>query len=127
MHPATTASNTGINALVDCLEAEYQALLDEDCTRLEAVLAQKERLLAELAAQSNPALGAARDGRPRWPTPGRQALVRLRELNNRNALLLAPRALANGARLRFLQSALGRGPAVYAVDGATTPFQRAGR
>jgi flagellar biosynthesis/type III secretory pathway chaperone len=127
MQATDSAHDGGLDALVDCLEAEYQALLDEDCARLEAVLVQKELLLSQLAARSNPPPGDGRSGRMRPAMPGRQALARLRDLNNRNALLLAPRALANGARLRFLQSALGRGPAVYSAGGAMTPFDRAGR
>jgi flagellar biosynthesis/type III secretory pathway chaperone len=117
----------GLDALVDCLEAEYQALLDEDCARLEAVLVRKERLLSQLATRSNPSLAEGHRSAARAPMASRQALARLRDLNHRNALLLAPRALANGARLRFLQSALGRGPAVYSAGGAMSPFERAGR
>lgn len=100
-----------LGALVDCLEAEYRALLDQDCARLESVLALKERLLGELAAQAAP-------GRQPAVLPGRAELARLRKLNARNARTLAPRALANGARLRFLQAALGRAPQLYSADGS---------
>jgi len=96
-------------ALVECLEAEYRALLAEDLEQLDTVLARKERLLRDLAARS--------------ATPGaswKQTLPRVRQMNQRNALLLAPRSAAIRARLRALQSAIGR-DGLYAADGSLAP------
>ncbi|SPE19400.1 hypothetical protein SBBP1_100035 [Burkholderiales bacterium] len=106
----------GLDALVECLEAEYRALLAEDHERLEAVLARKEQLLSDLAALPA-ALGRPQSDRARAQAPWKQALARVRELNQRNAMVLAPRAAGNRARLRFLQSALGRDTG-YAADGS---------
>jgi flagellar biosynthesis/type III secretory pathway chaperone len=103
---------------VHCLEAEYSALLAEDYDRLDAVLVQKEQLLVRLAALAG---GARPQGdRARAAAPWKRAFARVRELNQRNALVLAPRAAGNRARLHFLQSALGRG-ALYAADGLVRP------
>ena len=114
-HDPLVAGSLG--ALLQCLEDEYRALLADDATQLEAVLARKEHLLAQLAADPGIALGPAR-GRPDAVATG--TLTRARELNQRNALVLAPRAAANRARLRCLQSALG-GVALYAADGQAAP------
>jgi len=101
-----------IRALVACLEDEYQALLAEDGVRLEGILLRKQQLLAELAALPAPGANAAR-----LPPAVLRALSRARQMNQRNALALAPRMAANRARLRFLQAALGRSP-TYTSEGA---------
>jgi flagellar biosynthesis/type III secretory pathway chaperone len=105
-------------ALLDCLEAECQALLDQDLDKFESTLLRKRDLLARLSAHAAAASGGRRAGAlaPSW----RRALTRARELNRRNAIVLAPRMLANHARLRFLQSALG-GPGLYGADGLSAP------
>lgn len=111
-----TESANPLEALVQCLQDEYRALLAEDLPQLERVLATKQQLLAELAAATGTMAMGARQGngqRPRAP----RALARLRALNERNALVLAPRSAGNRARLQFLQSALGRAP-LYAADGS---------
>jgi len=101
-----------LHELVQCLQDEYQALLDEDLPRLERALAAKQDLLAALAgAMGNPAAGARRAA-----LSTRLALARVRALNERNALVLAPRSAGNRARLQFLQAALGRNP-LYGADG----------
>lgn len=100
------AAASDLAALVECLEAEYRALLAEDLEQLDAVLARKERLLRDLASRSA-APGAS------W----KQALARVRQMNQRNALVLAPRSAAIRARLRALQSAIGR-DGLYAADGS---------
>jgi len=107
-----------LDALVQCLEDEYSALLDEDYDRLERVLALKQQLLERLVALPSAAVGApqgdrARSGSARAPA----SLHQVRKLNERNAQVLAPRAAGNRARLQFLQSALGRG-ALYGADGS---------
>lgn len=104
-----------LSALLQCLEDEYSALLAEDGDRLEAVLARKEQLLARLAADPGVGLGQAQ-GRPGATSPLAEPLARARDLNRRNGVVLAPRAAANRARLRCLQSALG-GVALYEADG----------
>jgi len=107
-----TPSDGPLEELVQCLQDEYQALLDEDLPRLERALAAKQDLLAALAnASGNPPGGARRPA-----LSARLALARLRALNERNAMVLAPRSAANRARLQFLQAALGRNP-LYAADG----------
>jgi flagellar biosynthesis/type III secretory pathway chaperone len=110
------AAAENLLALLDCLEAEYRALLAEDLQQIESVIAQKERLLARLASHPdlarNQSAGARLDVPPVW----KRALSRARALNQRNAIALGPRLLANGVRLRFLQTALG-GLALYGADG----------
>jgi flagellar biosynthesis/type III secretory pathway chaperone len=126
--PAPAASSP-LEALVHCLEAEYSALLAEDYDRLGTILAQKERLLARLASLPGGAVGSPQGDRARARSPWKQAFARVRDLNQRNALVLAPRAAGNRARLQFLQSALGRG-ALYAADGsvdASLPAAAGGR
>jgi len=115
--PAPPASGGPLEALVQCLEAEYAALLAEDFVRLEAVLAQKEQLLARLAALPAAGVGSPQGAPKGTLAPLKKAFTRVRDLNQRNALVLAPRAAANRARLHFLQSALGRG-ALYQSDGS---------
>jgi flagellar biosynthesis/type III secretory pathway chaperone len=116
--PAPAAATASpLEALVHCLEAEYSALLAEDYERLGAILARKEQLLARLATLPGAGVGAPQGDRARASAPVRQALSRVRELNQRNAQALAPRAAGNRARLHFLQSALGRG-ALYGADGS---------
>jgi flagellar biosynthesis/type III secretory pathway chaperone len=110
--PATARN---LLALLECLEEEYAALLAEDLPRLEGLLARKQALLAELAGQPGLALGPSQAR----PAPAiAQALARARALNERNAIVLQPRAVSNHARLRFLQSALGA-VALYGADGQT--------
>jgi hypothetical protein len=97
-------------ALLDCLAAEEQALLAEDLPRIESTLARKRELLARFEASTGGERRAALS--PAW----RRALARARELNRRSEIVLAPRLLANHARLRFLQAALG-GQGMYGADG----------
>jgi flagellar biosynthesis/type III secretory pathway chaperone len=117
LRPAPPAAAGPLEALVLCLEDEYGALLDEDYERLDAILARKQLLLARLADLPAAAVGAPQGDRARADALARRALQHVRELNHRNASVLAPRAAGNRARLQFLQSALGRG-ALYAADGS---------
>jgi len=116
--PAGDAAGT-LDALVQCLEDEYSALLDEDFERLEGVLARKQLLLERLAALPSAAVGAPQGDPARAGAKARLSLRRVRKLNERNAQVLAPRAAGNRARLQFLQSALGRG-ALYGADGSVS-------
>ena len=108
-----------LEALVQCLEDEYSALLGEDYERLERVLAQKEQLLARLAALPSAAIGTPQGDRARAGAAARLTMRHVRRLNERNAMVLAPRSAGNRARLQFLQSALGRG-ALYGADGSVS-------
>jgi flagellar biosynthesis/type III secretory pathway chaperone len=114
-----------LDALVRCLEDEYRALLADDHAGLEAVLAHKEQLLARLATLPELAVGAPQGDRGRAQAPWKKTLLRVRDLNRRNAIALAPRAIGNGARLRFLQAALGRAN-LYGADGAMAVAGRFG-
>ena len=106
------------SALIDCLEAEYRALLAEDIGQLHAVLARKQQLLADLATRPA-ATGAPYGNGGEFAAPLKRTVAHLRELNRRNALVLAPRSALIRARLRFLQAAVGR-DSVYAADGSLT-------
>jgi flagellar biosynthesis/type III secretory pathway chaperone len=108
----------GLDALAECLEAEYEALLAEDHRQLEAVLARKEQLLARLSSSPGLGLGHRQNPAAGVPAAWKRLMERVRALNQRNATVLAPRAAVNRARLSFLQSALG-GVALYAADGMT--------
>ncbi len=105
--------------LLDCLQAEYQALLDQDAVRIESALARKKQLLARLASHSDQIVSQEPGGRRELPPAWTQALARARELNRRNAIVLSPRVLFNRARLRCLQGALG-GFGLYGADGLAT-------
>ncbi|HYA66110.1 MAG TPA: hypothetical protein VEE84_05445 [Burkholderiaceae bacterium] len=113
---STDAAASAVAALAQCLEDEYRALLAENLEQLAAVLGRKERLLAELASHCT-ALGAAQSDGGRASSQWAKALMRVRAMNQRNALVLAPRSAAIRARLRFLQAAVGR-DAVYRADGS---------
>jgi len=103
-------------ALIDCLEAEYRALLAEDIGQLHATLARKQQLLTHLA-QVPASLGLPQGNLGPALAPFKRALARVYELNWRNAQVLAPRLAATRARLRFLQAAVGHDP-MYAADGS---------
>jgi len=114
----TDASADALSALIECLEAEYRALLAEDIRHLHAVLVRKQQLLAHLAAQPTATYAPPENGQ-RATTPLRQRLTHACEINRRNALVLAPRLAGIRARLGFLQAAAGREP-MYAADGSLT-------
>jgi len=112
-----------LEAVVQCLEAEYRALLAEDFNELDRVLRQKEALLSELAQLPAMAVGRAQGDHARTAAPWKRAFERVSALNKRNAMVLVPRAAANRARLHFLQSALGRA-AGYGADGAVAQVRQ---
>jgi len=119
---ASASAQGGLEALVACLEDEYRALLADDHEQLDAVLVRKQQLLSQLASQ--PGFGQPQ-GDPARARSGLQALERVRQLTHRNAITLAPRLLANGARLRFLQAAMGQA-SVYTADGSVSGARSAG-
>lgn len=101
-------------ALLECLDQEYRALLDQDLDGIGSAVARKEQLLRRLASHAE--LMQSRRSAGELSTAVRRALARARELNWRNSLVLGPRLVANHARLRFLQGASG-GLALYGPDG----------
>jgi flagellar biosynthesis/type III secretory pathway chaperone len=114
LHDPEAAKN--LLALLDCLEAEYRALLAQDLAQIESTLARKEQLLERLASHPDLASRQKPGGGMALAPAWTRALSRARELNRRNAIVLGPRMLANGARLRCLHSALG-GLGLYGADG----------
>jgi len=113
---STDVVDSALSTLIECLQSEYRALLADDLEQLAGALERKRRLLAELSSQRLALLGATPDSRG-TPAPWQQALARARDMNQRNALVLAPRWAAVRARLHFLQAAV-KGDALYAADGS---------
>lgn len=124
-HATPTAAT--LEALVQCLEEEYLALLAEDAGQLETVLLRKEQLLERLAVAAGSAAGAhetSPGARADADPPWRRRLAQARALNARNARALAPRAASKRARLNFLQAAL-RPATVYGASGAVASISYA--
>ena len=92
--------------LVQCLHAESDALLARDADSLARAVERKDLALKRLA----PELGRA--GQP-WL---RTAVCDARDLNDRNARLLAAQMNVTRARLDSLLGTAGAG-ALYAPDG----------
>ncbi len=112
-------SGTGTNsqgilaALAACLDEELSALLASDASALAAVSQRKGELLSRLCESPELVGGhGARTG-----SASARALRLLCRMNARNALALAGPMQFNAARLRFLQSAMGRAN-LYAADGS---------
>ena len=70
-----------LEGLVQCLEDEYSALLAEDYSRLDAILARKEQLLARLAALPSAAVGSPQGDRAHAGSSARPSLQHVRKLN----------------------------------------------
>lgn len=96
--------------LVQSLHEETDALIQGDADRVAALALRKTDVLQRIAPL------AARAGRD-MP---RDLVAQARELNDRNALLLAPRLVATRARLDALVRA--GNPMVYGADGRTQSF-----
>lgn len=94
--------------LVQHLHDETAALIDGDADRVAAIAQAKSTLLLKIAPLAQRA-GAASNSAPR------DLLEQARALNDRNALLLAPRLVATRARLDALRQA--GNPLVYGADG----------
>jgi flagellar biosynthesis/type III secretory pathway chaperone len=90
-------------ALVQALREEGEALAAGDIDRLAAIADRKEPLLQSLSADARAA-----------DLP-RELVQQAKALNDRNALLLAPRLAATRARLEFLRQA--GGAALYGANG----------
>lgn len=101
--------------LVQHLHDETAALIDGDADRVEAIAQEKNTLLMQIAPL------AQRAGRD---LP-RDLLEQARQLNDRNALLLAPRLIATRARLDALRQA--GNPLVYGADGQTQALRTSAR
>ncbi len=96
-----------LTGLVQHLHDETAALIDGDADRVAAIAQEKNALLLKIAPL------AQRAGKH----APRDLLTQARELNDRNALLLAPRLVATRARLDALRQA--GNPLVYGADGQT--------
>ena len=103
--------------LVQSLREEENALIRGDADQVAAIATRKNDLLQRLAPLTS--RGAA--GLPH------DLVQQAKELNDRNALLLAPRLVATRARLEALRQA--GNPMVYGSDGlrqsAAAPLARA--
>ena len=95
-----------LKQLHETLLAERDALVREDFDGLTQAVQSKEQTLRRLAARLTPAEAATLQ----------EALRRLRELNEGNARLLAPRFLMNQARIQTLLGAT-RTSALYSASG----------
>lgn len=104
--------------LVQSLHQESDALVRGDADLVAQLAAHKNELLQRIAPLARTA--------KRSDLPARM-VAQAKELNDRNALLLAPRLLTTRARLDALRQA--GNPMVYGADGRTplpgTPFARA--
>ena len=93
--------------LVQSLHEETDALIRGDAARIAALAARKNDVLQRLAP-------LAQRGAHDFP---RDLVDQARQLNDRNALLLAPRLVATRARVDALRRA--GGTMVYGADGRT--------
>jgi flagellar biosynthesis/type III secretory pathway chaperone len=103
--------------LVQSLHEESDALIRGDADQVAALAERKNDLLQRLAP-------LARRSAAELP---RDLVGQARDLNDRNALLLAPRVVTTRARLDALRQAVS--PMVYGADGrtqaVTAPLARA--
>jgi flagellar biosynthesis/type III secretory pathway chaperone len=98
--------------LVQHLHDETDALIRGDAGRVAALAAQKNDILQRIA----PLAQRAGSDLPR------DLVAEARQLNDRNALLLAPRLVAARARLDALRQS--GSPTLYGADGRTQAFGR---
>jgi flagellar biosynthesis/type III secretory pathway chaperone len=96
--------------LVQSLHEETDALIRGDADRVAALAAHKHDVLQRIAPL------ASRSG----ADLPRDLVDQARTLNDRNALLLAPRLVTTRARLDALRQA--GNPMVYGADGRTQSF-----
>ena len=97
--------------LVQDLHQETDALIRGDADRIAALAARKSELLQRIAPLAQ----------QRAADLPRDLVERARQLNDRNALLLAPRLVATRARLDALRQA--GNPMIYGADGRTQAFR----
>ena len=95
-----------LQELLEALRAEGDALIGADIERLAQTIQHKEQTLRRLAIR----LGRVDR------SSLREAARRLRDLNERNARLLAPRIQVNQARIESLLGAMRTG-SLYSADG----------
>ena len=93
--------------LVQSLHEESDALIRGDAEQVAALAARKNDLLQRLA----PLATRGAQGLPR------ELVEEAKNLNDRNAILLAPRVVTTRARLDALRQASS--PIVYGADGRT--------
>ena len=96
--------------LVQSLHEESDALIRGDADRVAALAARKNDLLQRLAPLAK---------RSAAEVP-HNLVDEARDLNDRNALLLAPRVVTTRARLDALRQAAN--PVVYGADGRAQAF-----
>jgi flagellar biosynthesis/type III secretory pathway chaperone len=96
--------------LLQSLQEESTALIRGDADEVAALSLRKNDVLQRLA----PLVKRGATGFPR------DLVEKVRELNDRNALLLAPRLVATRARLDALRQASN--PMLYGADGRTQSF-----
>jgi flagellar biosynthesis/type III secretory pathway chaperone len=99
--------------LVQDLHQETDALIRGDADRIEALAAHKNELLQRIAP-------LAKQRAAQLP---RDLVEQARQLNDRNALLLAPRLVNTRARLDALRQA--GNPTIYGADGRTQALRTA--
>lgn len=95
-----------LQELLESLGAEGDALMGADIDRLAQAVQHKEQTLRRLATVLGRADRSAL----------REAARRLRDLNERNAMLLVPRMQINRARIESLLGAMRAG-SLYSADG----------
>ena len=105
-----------LGQLLESLRAESEALIGGDLVQLGQAVQQKEQILRRVAA------GLAHTDAARL----QQAVRHLRDLNERNARLLARRIYVNRARIESLFGAITGGP-LYSADGRAAPNRPAQR
>ena len=98
--------------LVEALGEESDALIRGDADQVAALAVRKNDLLQRLAPLATRGADIPHD-----------LADQARALNDRNALLLAPRLIATRARLDALRQASN--PVMYGADGRTQAFGRA--
>jgi flagellar biosynthesis/type III secretory pathway chaperone len=117
MSDTGASSQNILAALAACLDEELAALLVGDSSALAVASQRKGELLSRLCESPDLAGGqGAKPGARKGPASTR-AIRLLRRMNARNAVALAGPMQFNAARLRFLQSAMGRAN-LYAADGS---------
>ena len=96
--------------LVQHLHEETDALIRGDADRVDALATRKNDILQQIAP-------LARRNATAMP---RDLVEEARQINDRNALLLAPRLVATRARLDALRQA--GNPTLYGADGRTQAY-----
>jgi flagellar biosynthesis/type III secretory pathway chaperone len=111
--PFADPASATLSQLLRCLQDEADALVGADVDKLAQAVREKESALRRLADELGRADRSAL----------REAVLRARDLNERNARLLAPHFHVNRARIDSLLGA-ARSMAVYSADGHAAGAER---